>query len=127
LAPLTFRFAALATLAGRAPIGGQREVALATYVVARLAYDAVPDRMLPLAIREERATAARNWMASLTLPQTVRAPLIKLIDRSAADGAEASAAAVRGVLASASSYLNAASRAELTNLAEALESQAVAG
>src|SRR5881396_4039624 len=42
LAPLSFRFAALATLAARAPIGGQREVALATYVAARLAHDAIP-------------------------------------------------------------------------------------
>src|SRR5690349_12491010 len=34
-----FRFRALAVLAGRAPLGGQREVALATYLAARLADD----------------------------------------------------------------------------------------
>src|SRR5215216_5312955 len=34
-----FRFRNLATLAGRAPIGGAREVALACFVAARLAND----------------------------------------------------------------------------------------
>ena len=36
LTPTTFRFRALAALAGRAPLGGGRETALASYVVARL-------------------------------------------------------------------------------------------
>jgi len=44
LAPTSFRFPALAALAGRAPLGGQREVVLAAYVVARLAHDTLAER-----------------------------------------------------------------------------------
>ena len=125
LEPLSFRFAALAALAGRAPIGGQREVALATYLVARLADDAVSDRQLPAAARGARAGAAKNWLASVTLPQTVRPALVKLIDRTAADSPSATGAAVRGVISVTASFLNAASRAELADLSESLEAQAV--
>jgi hypothetical protein len=127
LEPLSFRFAALAALAGRAPIGGQREVALATYVVARLAHDAAPTRMLPLSVRAERAAAARNWLASVTLPQAVRPPLVRVIDRSAGESATATAAAVRSVISVTASYLNPRARLELAALADLLESQAVAG
>jgi hypothetical protein len=124
---LSFRFPALAALAGRAPIGGQREVALAVYVAARLADDAVPDRALPTSIRAERATGARNWLASATLPQTVRAPLMKLIVRSAGDDSGATGGAVRAVLAAATTHLSPAVRSELTTLATSLEAQAIVG
>jgi hypothetical protein len=127
LEPLSFRFAALASLAGRAPIGGQREVALATYVVARLAHDAAPGRVLPVAVREERAAGARNWLASVALPQAVRPPLVRVIDRSAGESATATAAAVRSVISVTATYLNSGARLELARLADLLESQALAG
>jgi len=125
LEPLSFRFAAIATLAGRAPIGGQREVAIATYVVARLAHDAAPERSIPAPIREARATAAKNWLAAVTLPQTVRPALLKVIDRTTQDSSEATAAAVRGVITVTATFLNPSARAELTDLAERIEAQAV--
>lgn len=127
LEPLSFRFAALAALAGRAPIGGQREVALATYVVARLAHDAAPSRLLPIGVRTDRAAAARNWLAAVTLPQAVRPPLVRVIDRSAGESATAVAAAVRSVISVTASYLNPAARFELAKLADLLEAQAIAG
>jgi hypothetical protein len=125
LRPIGFRFPALAALAGRAPMGGQREVALAMYVVARLAQDAVGDEALAQPLRAERAAAARSWLASLTpLPTTVRIPLSKAVDASGQEPA-AIAAAVRAVIDVTAGYLDSGARSEVAQLAAALDSQAL--
>ena len=67
LAATPFRFPALASLAGRAALGGDREVALATYLAARLAHDTLPDRGLSQPIRAERATAIGRCRERLTV------------------------------------------------------------
>jgi len=127
LRPLAFRFAALATLAGRAPIGGQREVALAAYVAARLVDDATAGRELPPPIRIERAATARNWLSSLTpLPPSVRTPLARLVDSTAGDAAGMKAA-LQGVITVTAPYLDAAARSELDSLAAALDADPAAG
>jgi hypothetical protein len=120
VAPTQFRFAGLAALAGRAAIGGQREVALATYMAARLAHDLLPDRELDPAVREERAGAAKNWLSTVTLPPQVRPALVRLVEASNADR-QATAAAVRGVTAVTASHLDKAALSELDQLAAALE------
>jgi hypothetical protein len=124
LAPLSFRFAALAALAGRAPMGGQREVALATYVAARIADDTRPEHALSQPVRAERAGAARSWLSSLTLPTPLKAPLAQLVDASIGDSASA-ASALRGVMAVTANYLDSGARSELAHLADALETQAL--
>ena len=116
----TFRFAALAALAGRAPIGGQREVALATYLAARLADDVRPTRGLSAATRAERAEGAKSWLASLALPTTIRPALVGLVDSTAGDAA-VTARALRGVIGVTSGMLDRGARAELERLASALE------
>jgi hypothetical protein len=120
VAPTQFRFAALAALAGRAAIGGQREVALATYMAARLAHDLLPDHELEPAVREERAGAAKNWLSTVTLPPQIRPALVRLVEASNASRAT-TAAAVRGVIAVTASHLDKAARLELDALADALE------
>jgi hypothetical protein len=120
VAPTQFRFPALATLAGRAAIGGQREVALATYMAARLAHDLLPGRELEPAVREERAGAAKNWLSTVTLPPQIRPALVRLVEASNGGGAP-TAAAVRGVIAVTASHLDKAALSELDQLAEALE------
>jgi hypothetical protein len=120
VAPTQFRFPALAALAGRAAIGGQREVALATYMAARLAHDLLPGRELDPAVCEERAGAAKNWLSTVTLPPQVRPALVRLVEASNA-GRAATAAAVRGVIAVTASHLDKAGLSELDQLAEALE------
>jgi hypothetical protein len=116
----TFRFAALAALAGRAPIGGRREVALATYLAARLADDVRPSRCLSPAIRAERADGARNWLATLALPTTIRPALLGLVDSTANDAA-VTAKAVRAVIGVTTDLLDRGARSELEQLASALE------
>ena len=124
LAATPFRFAGLAALAGRAALGGQREVALATYLAARLADDVLPERALPKNLRLERAGHARNWFSTLSLPPSVRAPLLRVIEGSAGEPV-ALAAAVRGVIAVTAAFLDQAARLELDELATGLEAQAL--
>jgi hypothetical protein len=120
LASTSFRFGALASLAGRAPLGGQREVALAVYVAARLADDVLPERGLSHEARVERAAGARHWVSMLALPTPlVRASLMKLFDASAGTRADV-AEALGNVITVTALYLEPASRGELDQLAKAL-------
>jgi len=120
LASTTFRFRAIAALAGRAPLGGGRETALASYVVARLAVGCLPESALPLEDRVARATAARTWLASLALPAPVRGPLVKVIDSTRHDSRHAVASAIVTVADIAASYLDGPALAELRALATEL-------
>ena len=120
LAPTTFRFRALASLAGRAPLGGARETALASYVVARLALGLLPGAPLALEDRVVRAAAARTWLASLALPAPLRAPLVKVIESTRHDSRPAVAAALVTVADVAASYLDGPALAELRGLATQL-------
>ena len=121
LAPTPFRFPALASLAGRAPLGGDREIALATYLAMRLAHDALNERGLSQSVRAERAVSAKNWMATLSLPAAVRAALARVVEASGGDDAGGIAPALRAAIAATSARLDQASRLELTRLAEKFE------
>ena len=121
LAAPAFRFRALATLAGCAPLGGAREVVLATYLLARLADDCRESKALPAATRGSRAAAARNWLASTALPAPVRPALMRLAEATEGDRAGVSAA-LADVIAATSPYLDDPARLELERLACALAS-----
>ena len=120
LDPTTFRFRALAALAGRAPLGGGRETALATFVVARLAVGCLPTSPIPIEDRGTRASAARTWIASLALPVPVRAPLVKVIESTRQENRGAVAAALVTAADVAASYLDGPALAELRALAAEL-------
>lgn len=117
----TFRFRNLATLAGRAPIGGAREVALACFVAARLANDCC-DPMLDLDedARTTRCAGAKAWLGSIAIPSPVRTPVAKLAEASANGHPEAMAPLVRALAKAAESFLDPAARAELDTLAASL-------
>jgi hypothetical protein len=119
LAPTNFRFPALASLAGRAPLGGQREVVMATYVVARLAHDTLAARGISVETRTNRVAHARTWLASLALPAPARAALQRAIEASAAQPPVAGDAMGR-VLKVIDAFLDPASRLELTQLVTSL-------
>ncbi len=124
VAPTAFRFPSLATLAGRSPIGGQREIVLGTYVTARLADDTQPSRELSVEVRTERARNARSWLSMTALPSPVRDALLAVVDATANDSVS-----TMGALSAAfdvvAPSLDAASRAEVTRLIRALGAQAV--
>jgi len=123
--PTTFRFAGLAFLAGRSALGGQREVALATYLAARLAHDTQPDRGISRAARAERAAHAKNWLSTLVLPPNVRTALARLVDASTGEPADAGSA-LADVMHAVESFLDAKARTELEHLAAALQPTPVA-
>jgi hypothetical protein len=79
LASPRFRFRALAALVGRSPLGGEREVALATLLAARLVVGTLPPA-LPQSVRITRANGARAWFAALALPAQLRQSLTRLLD-----------------------------------------------
>lgn len=116
LQPLAFPFPALASLAGRLPLGGGREVALASLMVARLA-QAV--QSATTADRVARASAAKIWLASLALPATTRVPLARSIEASTGTALQA-ATALRAVIAAVSSHLDGMSILELERFAKLL-------
>ena len=120
LSVATFPFSALASLAGRSPLGGAREVALGCFVACRLA-SALLSRTLPTPVRTARAAAARTWLSSLNLPAPTRASLVKVVDASASDNCPAAAAALRKVTEVTAEIVDAAARSELIQLTEQLE------
>lgn len=119
LSPLSFPFRQLASLAGRAPIGGAREVALACFLAARLAADRL-DGPLPDGSRVTRGTGARGWLSSITLPAPVRGPIMRTLELSASGSQAELAASLSSLSAAAADYLEPAARAELELLARQL-------
>jgi len=114
-----FPFPALATLAGRLPLGGGREVALACLLVARLAASVSGREASALPDRLTRATAAKVWLASMALPTATRAPIARCIEATTGTGLQV-AGALRSLVAAAGSHLDSASVQELERLARQL-------
>jgi hypothetical protein len=121
LAAPAFRFRNLAALAGRAPIGGAREVALACFVAARLVNDCC-DPMLDLDedARAARCLGAKGWLGTIAIPGPVRTPVAKLAEASANGHPEAMAPLVIALAKAADGFLDPAARAELAALATRL-------
>ncbi len=116
---LRFPFPALAALAGRLPLGGGREVALAALMTARLANALTSDDLLHSVDRATRASAAKVWLASLALPANTRIPFARAIDATAL-GTLQVAGALRSLVAAISLHLDGASVQELEGLARRL-------
>ena len=121
LAAPSFRFRHLANLAGRAPIGGAREVALACFVAARLAADRLSNTTTETTSRAGRCAGAKAWLGTLALPAAVRTPLTRCADASVDGTRVAVGREVSALATAASSFLDAASRAELEALAGSLK------
>lgn len=117
--PLRFPFPALAALAGRLPLGGGREVALAALLTARLAHGVAPGESLPAADRVARASGAKVWLASLALPATTRIPFARCVEATTGTPLQM-AGALRSLVAAAGSHLDGASVQELEKLARQL-------
>jgi len=119
LRALAFPFPALAALAGRLPLGGGREIALAALTAARLASAMLePDPLAP-ADRTTRAAAARVWLASLALPTAMRAPFLRCFE-STASSPMGAAGTVRSLLTIINVHLDGPSSQELDRLARKL-------
>ena len=121
LAVPVFRFKALALAAGRAPLGGPREAALAALVGARLALGVFGPAALPPTIRSARADAARGWLGTIAVPPVAKVAIIRLVETTARNDMAALAAAVSKVTDVTAPYLDRAARSELEQLAAAFQ------
>lgn len=120
LEPTPFPFPALAALAGRAALGGPREVALACLVAGRLVRDSGNGDGLTGDQRKVRAQRTRQWLGSAAIPQPVRTPLVRLVDAAGAGDAQALRAALQAVMTVTANHLDPAARLELERLAQAI-------
>ena len=111
-----FRFRSLALAAGRAPLGGAREAALAALIAARLAAAMLPPVALSIAARTARADAARGWLGSVALPAVPKLAITRLVEATAAGDRQTVANAVAKVTEVTAPYLDKAARLELEEL-----------
>ena len=102
-------------LAGRAQLGGTREVAMAAYIIARLVDDARQPMALADATRKARAAAAKTWLASLALPAAIRAAFASLVEATGGDRSGLHPA-LAGVMEVTRGQLDGAARVELEAL-----------
>ncbi len=110
---------ALSDAVGSAQIGGDRELALGSLMVARLLFAALPPAPLPPEERALRADRARQWLSGLTMPQPARMALLRVVDASVAPGVDATAA-LRELAQMLTGHLPEAALRELVTLAERL-------
>jgi hypothetical protein len=115
-----FRFRALSALAGRLPLGGERELAMTLLLGARLGDGCLPLAAITRELRTARATGARHWIGALALPATVRSAAYQVADASGGESKEGVATALERLMGATASVLDAPSRAELKQLLGAL-------
>ena len=120
-----FRFRALVSFAGRASLGGDREVAMACLVAGRLAAGMLPPLNIAHADAKSRSAAARQWLSSLSLPPAIRTPLAQVADAVVSGNPATTAAALERMLAAVSRNIDEASAAELRALVTELSPLAV--
>lgn len=108
-------------MAGRAPLGGPREIALACLLVGRIVVDAMSTNgMLSIEQKRHRAQGARHWLGSVAIPTQVRAALSRLADATCQDDRSAMRAALDSVMSVTAGQLDSTARLELGRLAQAI-------
>lgn len=119
LEPLAYPFPALAALAGRLPLGGGREVALAAMLVARLALGLRGPELMNAPDRVARAASSKVWLASLALPSSTRVPFARCVDATANTAVHV-VGALRGLIAATAQHLDGPAVSELETLTRQL-------
>ena len=111
-----FRFKALASHAGRAALGGDREIALACFAVARLAAGLLPPYMLAPGDAATRIANTKQWISSLALPAPARAACNSVADAVAGNNRRMTVHAVSSLIEACVRHLDQVSIAELHEL-----------
>lgn len=124
LTPPTFRFRALVALAERLPLGGDRELVLATFVSARLLWDwSVADAVTPAS--QARAMGARQWLQSMSLSAATRGVFQQLADAAGHGDRPGTLAAWERIMGLASRAIEGVSRADFKLLSARLDAGAL--
>ena len=119
LEPVFFPVPALADCAHAATPGSDREMALASLMVARLMLGTLPPLLLAQPERALRADRAKTWLSALTMPQPARMAFVRSFDATVSGGLEA-AANLRELMNTLTGHLAPAALLELGALADRL-------
>ena len=120
LEPNAFPLPALAAQAGRAPLGGQRETALACFVVGRLISAACAGSASSSEAGKERVQGVKHWLGAAALPTPLKQGLIRAAE-CASDGDRGGVkTALDSVMTVTANQLDPAARLELARLTQAI-------
>lgn len=100
-------------------MGGGREVALASLLIARLAHGLRGPDPMTAPDRVARAASAKVWLASLALPSATRVPFARCVEATANSPLHV-AGALRGLIAVTTAHLDGAAVNELERLTRLL-------
>jgi hypothetical protein len=120
----TFRFRALATLSGRASLGGDRETLVACIQLGRLCAGILPPYELTREQVLERTENTKQWLSSLAIPSGVRSTAFGIFGALSGLDRARSAIAFADLVKAAAGQLDEASTAELNALLHELSATA---
>lgn len=120
LEPNAFPLPALAALAGRAPLGGQRETALACFVVGRLVASACLAGASSSEQGKERVQGIKQWLGAATVPPPLKQGLIKAAECASEGDRGGVKTALDSVMTVTANQLDPAARLELARLSQAI-------
>lgn len=119
--PCTFSFPALASLAGRAPLGGPRELALACFLTSRILRDSLAaDDLLTAEQLQHRIQGAKHWLGSAAIQAPARSALARLVEASSTRDRSAIRTSLEAVMTVTANQLDQGARLELVRLAQAI-------
>ncbi len=121
-----FRFKAVLALAGRAPIGGEREIALACLQVARLCTGLLPPYALTTEVMVLRAENTRQWLSAVAIPQGMRTVAARILEALAGSDRARVAKGLADLVSAAAVQLDEASRTEMDGLIQELSAPGAA-
>ena len=119
LEPNAFPLPALAALVGRAPLGGQRETALACFVVGRLVAGSAAAASESERGRE-RLLGVKHWLGSAALSGPLKQALTRVAECACEGDRAGVKSALDSVMTITANHLDPAARLELTRLAQAV-------
>jgi hypothetical protein len=108
-------------MAGRAPLGGPREIALACFLVGRIVMDATfAAGALSPEQKSSRALGAKHWLGSASIPTPVRSALARLAESTVLGDRIGIKAALDSVITVTANHLDSGARLELGRLAQTI-------
>jgi hypothetical protein len=122
LATPVFRFRSLATLAGRAPLGGDRETLLVCLQIGRLCAGILKPYELSDDTLNARIEGTKQWLASMAIPNAIRSAAFGIFGALAGHERTRAAQAFEDLVKAAAAQLDETSRAELNQVIQELNS-----
>jgi hypothetical protein len=107
-------------MAGRAPLGGPRESALACFLVARIVAEFADGQRLPADQQKARVQGVKHWLGAAALPTPLKTALTRMAESTISEDREVAKSALDSVIAVTANQLDPGARLELSRLAQAI-------